>query len=449
MPRHELNPARRIPPSHPLYGRKTWLPRMSDGSSRAFAAILRSIGVDAQVTPPSDAQTLELGAKFTSGDECYPLKVTLGDFLRIAEHPGFDPKKNAIFMATGHGPCRFGQYEPYFRSVLKKRGWGGLAIVSPSAEQGYSDFGEASSVYTRSAWRAIVSSDVLLKLLLKTRPYEITPGSADAAHEESLASLCQVLEVGYADSDAQMDALLACMLEGRERFRAIPVQLDRDKPLIGVVGEIFCRLNHFSNSELVARFEDAGAEMWMNDISEWVWYINADQFRALRVAGRRLSLEALGAFLRNHFQRRDEHAILRLFAKDFRGHEEPADIRAVLKNAEPYLPYFGANGEMVVNVGKAVYFAQKGLDGVIDISPFSCMNGIVGEAIYPRVSRDHGGMPIRNFYFDGTRSDLDRDIGIFLELARSYRSSKSVEMRSAASVQKGRQTGERQQTLRW
>jgi len=28
--------------------------------------------------------------------------------------------------------------------------------------------------------------------------------------------------------------------------------------------------------------------------------------------------------------------------------------------------------------------------------------------------------PIRNFYFDGTNSDLDRDIGIFLELARSY-----------------------------
>lgn len=434
MPQHELNPARRIPPSHPLYGRKTWLPRMSDGSSRAFAAILRSIGVNAEVTPPSDAQTLELGARFTSGDECYPLKVTLGDFLRIAEQPGFDPKKNAIFMATGHGPCRFGQYEPYFRSVLKKRGWGELAIVSPSAEQGYSDFGEASSAYTRSAWRAIVSSDVLLKLLLKTRPYEVTPGSAEAAHEECLASLCRVLEVAYPDSDAQMSALLACMLKVRERFRAVPVQFDRSRPLIGVVGEIFCRLNHFSNSELVARFEEAGAEMWMNDISEWVWYINADQFRALRVAGRRVSLEALGALLRNYFQHRDEHAILRLFADDFRGYEEPVDIGVVLENAEPYLPYFGANGEMVVNVGKAVYFAKKGLDGVIDISPFSCMNGIVGEAIYPRVSRDHAGIPIRNFYFDGTHSDLERDIGIFLELARSYRRGKPAEMQSAARV---------------
>jgi hypothetical protein len=43
------------------------------------------------------------------------------------------------------------------------------------------------------------------------------------------------------------------------------------------------------------------------------------------------------------------------------------------------------------------------------------MNGIVCEAIYPRISRDLGGIPIRNFYFDGTQSDLDRDLGVYME----------------------------------
>ncbi len=99
-------------------------------------------------------------------------------------------------------------------------------------------------------------------------------------------------------------------------------------------------------------------------------------------------------------------------------------MQVILDFAEPYLPASGVNGEMVVNVGKAVYFARKGLDGVIDISPFSCMNGIVGEAIYPKVSRDNAGIPIRNFYFDGTQSDLERDLGIFVELAKSYQSNK-------------------------
>jgi len=42
---------------------------------------------------------------------------------------------------------------------------------------------------------------------------------------------------------------------------------------------------------------------------------------------------------------------------------------------------------MVLNVGKAVYLAKKGAAGIIDISPFTCMNGIVCEAIYPNEPR--------------------------------------------------------------
>ena len=162
----------------------------------------------------------------------------------------------------------------------------------------------------------------------------------------------------------------------------------------------------------------------MNDVSEWIWYTNKDQFRRLKLHGQQISMEALGAHIRNRIQHKDEHALQELFREDFRGYEEPESIQEVLDNAEPYLPSFGASGEMVINVGKAVYFAHKGLDGVIDISPFTCMNGIVGEALYPRVSREIGGIPIRNFYFDGTHSDLDRDIGIFVELAKSYQQHK-------------------------
>ena len=39
-----------------------------------------------------------------------------------------------------------------------------------------------------------------------------------------------------------------------------------------------------------------------------------------------------------------------------------------------------------------------------------------------QIARDpnYSGIPIRNFYFDGTQSDLDRDLGVYLELARTY-----------------------------
>jgi predicted nucleotide-binding protein (sugar kinase/HSP70/actin superfamily) len=67
----------------------------------------------------------------------------------------------------------------------------------------------------------------------------------------------------------------------------------------------------------------------------------------------------------------------------------------------------------------------KGADGVIDISPFTCMNGIVTESIYPKVSRDHENIPIRTFYFDGTQIDLENDLAIFMELVRNYHRSKT------------------------
>jgi hypothetical protein len=94
-------------------------------------------------------------------------------FLRILEQPGLDPKKTALFLPTGQGPCRFGQYGPYLKSVLKGLGYGEITIFQPGCEHGYSDFGEASTLFVRGAWRAIVSADILLKLLLKSRPYEV------------------------------------------------------------------------------------------------------------------------------------------------------------------------------------------------------------------------------------------------------------------------------------
>jgi predicted nucleotide-binding protein (sugar kinase/HSP70/actin superfamily) len=127
--------------------------------------------------------------------------------------------------------------------------------------------------------------------------------------------------------------------------------------------------------------------------------------------------------LRSRIQHADEHALRSLFAEEFAGYDEPS-LEEVLQLAQPYLPFPGAEGEMVMNMGRSVYLALRGVDGIVDISPFTCMNGVVSEAIYPKLSRDYDGIPIRNFYFDGQHSDLDRDIGIYLELARSYREKK-------------------------
>lgn len=417
---------------HPLKGKRVFIPPMAYGSARAFAAALRAIGLDADITEPSDHRTLELGARHTCGDECYPAKLTVGDFMKLLERPDIDPKDVALLMPIAEGPCRFGQYAPYLDRLLKANGYDQTTIISPSSENGYEDLGELGGPAMRTGWRALVAADILQKMLFRYRPHELAKGEAEQVYEHCLDDLCSTIEHTPTNPPIQLKAIRMSLIRSRGRFRNIEVHTDQERPLIGIVGEIFCRLNTFSNDDLVRRLEEQGGEAWMSDISEWVWYTNAEHFRLLKLRGQLLSKETLAAWVRKVVQHRDERVLLEPFREDFAGYEEP-DVHEVLENARPYLPCEGAMGEMVLNAGKAVYLAKKGVDGIIDISPFTCMNGIVCEAIYPRLSRDLGGIPIRNFYFDGTQSDLDGDLGVFLELARSYRRRKNTRWHSAES----------------
>jgi len=415
--------SRHIGAGHPLAGKTVYIPTMAEGSSEAFAATFRWLGIDAQPTPPSNERTRELGSKYTTGDECYPAKVTVGDFLRVIESPGFRPASAAFFMPTAEGPCRFGQYAPFLKRILREAGYGDVQVLSPTSQNGYADLGDITNAFLRAGWRALVAADTLHRSLLKTRPYETSPGSTDRVFQASLRDLCQTLETSCAEMDCQLLSLVEAMIRARERFRRVPAQYDPETPLIGVVGEIFCRLNTFSNEDLIRKLEGYGAECSLSHIAEWVAYTNTEQERKLRLCGRGISLDMLKARLRSYIQHSDEHALIAPFHEDFVGYEEP-EVKEVIELAWPYLPVCGAEGEMVLSVGMAAYHALHGADGVIDISPFTCMNGIVSEAIYPKLSREYGNIPIRNFYFDGTQSDLDRDLGIYLELARSYREKK-------------------------
>jgi predicted nucleotide-binding protein (sugar kinase/HSP70/actin superfamily) len=407
-----------------LTGRTLWLPRMPYGGSRLLAAAFQSIGFEARVTPESDGRTMELGARYTSGDECFPQKVVMGDFMKLFEDEGVDPTKTALMMPTANGPCRFGQYAALQRRILDDAGLHEVPILSLTSADGYAGIGDHARELIRTAWRAVVANDILMKLLLMTRPYEVHVGETDRVYLNSLDLVCAVIaRPGVSDKERMRD-LKAALHRVKEHFRAIRRRKE-DRPLIGVVGEIFCRLNTYSNEQLIRRIEALGGECWLAGVGEWLWYTSEEQYRRYREEKRRVSRDWLKTTITSRIQHKDEEALLEDFHEVFLGYEDPP-IREIIDLAEPYLPQSGAMGEMVLSTGGAIFFYEIGADGVVDISPFTCMNGIVTEAIYPKVSRDHDDFPIRVFYFDGTQGDLDRDVGIFLELAKTYKRRKRV-----------------------
>ena len=318
--------------------KRIYIPPMAAGSARAFASAFRAIGLDAEPTPPSDHRTRELGARYTSGDECYPAKVTVGDFMKLLEEPGIDRSRIALFMPTAEGPCRFGQYAPYLRQILDANGYADVEILSPTSRNAYAGMGDLAKPFVRTGWRALLCADLLEKLLLLHRPYEETRGSSEEVYEESLADLCTTLESTPVNPGVQLLALRDALVRSRGRFRKLGVGRKGSHPLIGIVGEIFCRLNTFSNENLVQSLEGYGAEAWVSDIVEWIWYTNSEHFRKLELNGRKWSLEAFSAWVRTRVQKRDEHVLVEPFARGVSrprraGHLRDSGMRASLPAA--------------------------------------------------------------------------------------------------------------------
>lgn len=410
----------------PLIERTLYIPQMSYEGAAFMAAAFRSIGVRAEPSPDSNDQTLELARKYLSGDECLPEAVTLGNFLKVAELPDYDPDRTAFMLPTSNGPCRYGHYLPLAKKVFHDVRGENVMFTAPTSANGYGGIGDEAQNLVRTGWRALVAADVLRKLLLLTRPFETVAGAADKAYEQSLTLICSELEKRGLSHSQRMKNLVAAMLKTRELFQSVPADFDQEKLIIGIVGEIYCRHNNFSNSDIFRLVEKQGGLVWVSDIAEWVMYTTDEAQMRLRRYGKGFSFQMLGSKIRQSVMKNDEHHLADMFKKDFKGFEEPHHVNEVLSAAEPYMPREGSNGEMVMSMGKTFWYHKKGAAGVIDISPFTCMNGIITESVYPRVSRDLGDFPIRVFYFDGVQSDVESDLEIFMELARNYKRRQKV-----------------------
>ncbi len=377
-----------------LSKRTVYIPRMAE-HAYAIKSAFNFCGIDAEVMPTSDKQSLELGRKHISGGECFPYLVTLGDMLKVVHSSDFDPNKTAFFMPSGAGPCRFGQYNVSHRMVLSKLGYADVPVYSPQQDsQFYKDLNIAGGEFSLRAWQGIVAYGLLQKLLLQTRPYEKNKGEADAVYEEYTIKICDALRSRNSD----IETLLKNM---KRDFENIP-KYKEEKPLIGIVGEIFVRSHEFSNEKLIRKLEALGAEVYLTPLEEWIHYVNTV---ALRKALIKKDKSAIIKILVNKFF---QWRVVKKFSSDFKGFlkflHEPS-IREIFKFASPYIPDC-FEGETVLSVGKSVELIKKGAKGIVNTMPFGCMPGAIVTALLRFIQKDYN-IPIVSLSFDGLNSTVN------------------------------------------
>jgi len=101
---------------------------------------------------------------------------------------------------------------------------------------------------------------------------------------------------------------------------------------------------------------------------------------------------------------------------------EEADIYEIWDNAEPYIiKWFG---EAALSVGKSVAWIKKGIDGIVNVLPFTCMPGTMVAAISKRL-REEYGVPWLNLAFDGLEQGTSETrLEAFMYQAREYKLGK-------------------------
>ena len=368
--------------------RKLYLPYMCDHSI-ALASAFKACGVNAEVMEESNEETVFWGRKFTTGRECYPCILTTGDMVRTVRKPDFDPDRSSFFMPSGSGPCRFGQYHRFHRMVLNELGFDRVPIYAPNQDHRfYKEFNILGGKFKRLGWRAVVAVDLITKMLHETRPYEENKGETDKVYREALMQISRAIERGGDDLFDTLNRVVSMFLSIKK--------VTQKKPIIGIVGEIYIRSNRFSNEYLVKKIEEFGGVAWLAPISEWISYIN--YISSQKVKNNGLFSDKLHLFLTQYFQDKDEHMMEKLFVEYLQYGKEPK-VADIIRKASPYV-HVSFEGEAILTVGKSIDFIDKGVSGIVNAMPFTCMPGTISSAVM-RLIQNKYNIPVLNVAYDG------------------------------------------------
>ncbi len=401
-------------PHSPMKGKVLYFPYMSD-ASYIIAAVCRSFGIRSEALPMQCQDDLEIARKYTSGRECFPMICTTGSFLKKLMEPGTDPANVSFFMPDHNGPCRFGQYNKFQRVLFDRLGFGKAEIISPANDNSYEDISGGHGISLRlNIWKSFVAFDILRKFKQEHKPYELISGNTDRVYREGLDRLVSCFENGGRNIPEILENI------GRS-FHEIPISNGKRKPVIAVLGEIFMRDNAFCNGFLVDRLEKSGAETWMAGLSEWLVYSTIRYHRDSKWKG------DYRGVLKSKIQELSQDISASRMIKRVRhlyDHHLEVSVREMLESCGPYI-HRHYDGDPAPNLGTSVILAKRGISGIANIEPFTCMPGTVVNALSNRFRRDHHNIPMVGIAYDGQEdASIELRLQAFMHQAYQYRDRK-------------------------
>jgi len=395
------------------------IPYFSD-HAYAYSGALQAAGHAARVLPLPSEEIRLLGEANTSGKECHPYSLLTGDLVHLAKSPR---QRDEVYFFPGTTiPCLLHQYGEGHRLLLQRMDVSDLSVITPGMEGMKALVGVEIGA---RLWRGFVAVDLLTKMVCETRPYEIEYGQTDEVHCRNLKDI---------ETAIATDELSAALTMATSRLRLIPVDRSTPRPVVGVAGDIFTRVNPVGNQDLFAWLEERGCEVWpapfLVDIMDFSLRRNWTQGSLGEAA-------LLGALmLRKNVE---TWRVRRMFRGQVKHGDEPG-YQEVLDMATPYLGE-QQNEVLVLNVAKMVDFARRGADGIVNAVCFNCMLGTVSAAVTGRIRENHDGIPIANLVYSAVEGSQRAMLEAFLHQVKTYAKRASEAAQAAGSDQPPRDKG--------
>lgn len=424
-------------------GKTLLLPDMAPFGVRLLAASFRAVGVPAIVM--QTYQGLSLGKEFTSGKECFPCQVTLGDILHHLQQEkqrlgsAFSPDRYVYFLPETDGPCRFGMYNKLQRLILDRfDGFKDVPILYISTQNAYATENimpaDRSPVFRKLSYVAMIIGDVLDRIVWRVRPYELRPGITDAFLQDALPAMTGLIETVGADLEfSKLYRLLEDIACTARTF--IDPQQPR-RPRIGIVGEIYLRHHPDANQDLVRELERYGAEVVDASCGEWVNFVTFERIRKLR---RQWSLDwktrdrrgmkenagrLLGHEMEKFYQAWRQQQVYRQVLPHLDIHPDHS-IRTIERRLDHgRLFNFDVGTEAALSIGGALEQAHEGFNGIVNVFPFTCMPSTICSAILkPLLHRMK--IPYLDAPYDGTtQSNRQVALRTFMYQAKQHLESR-------------------------
>ena len=381
-------------PKIPLREYTYYIPSFMD-HALALSGALKASGCKVVLLPPTDDESWNLGLKYAYGRECHPFISFVGDLLKAAKRPDFVPEKACYFGPSYFGACLLPQYIVAMHLILKRIGLGDVTIMNITDETNMKELGPA---YLARMAFGIYAIDRFFKWKTEIEPYEEEKGSVEKVYREILSNIETGLEKG---------TFLKAVKRGVQALKAVKLTANNGtRPKIGVVGDVYTRINAHSNGRLFENLGNMGFEVWpscsMIDLTFMALELKSDDF--LKEGKNFKSILAKGTL---PLVKLCKHVIDRYFPDSIRTPQE-RDINFIKKTVGKHID-ITIDRALTLNLNRIGELHEAKVDGILNVMCHNCMLGTVTESLTSSLRRDNGDIPICTLVYEGLKSTHNKN----------------------------------------